>query len=82
MEGGNGEVLPESFAAAVAAAAAAAAATVSTPSSAPQQQPAHVLSNYPPAQATHEEVLANRELFNTTLRDALYALGSSLEKVQ
>ena len=39
------------------------------------------LANYPPARATHEEVLADRELFNATWREALAALGINLDKV-
>lgn len=39
------------------------------------------LANYPPARATHEEVLADRERFNVTWREALAALGINLDKV-
>ena len=39
------------------------------------------LASYPPARATHEEVLADRERFNATWREALAALGINLDKV-
>lgn len=47
---------------------------------APAQLAADV--NYPPARASHEEVLADAELFNATLREVLQALGSGLDKVR
>ena len=60
-----GEALAPGPAASIPAAAAAAAP----------------LASYPPARATHEEVLADRERFNATWREALAALGINLDKV-
>ena len=39
------------------------------------------LASYPPARATHEEVLADRDRFSATWREALAALGINLDKV-
>ena len=39
------------------------------------------VANYPPAHATHEEVLADQERFSATWREALAALSINLDKV-